>query len=348
MMDPSHDATGLARTLAGQTGFLADLRKRAAARGGVVVLAEGEEPRVLTAALVIVELGIARPVLLGSPGAIRTRLRGQDPGGAPVDVVDPAQDERASAMAARLFERRRGKGLTQGEATVLARHPLHFGAALVGSQAADAMVAGAVHPTGEVIRAGLFHVGLAEGIRIVSGCFLMVPPTGHAVDRPLLFADSAVVPDPQEDQLVSIGKASAVTYQRLTGRLPRIACLSFSTRGSADHPSARRMARVAAALAAEGLTADGELQLDAALVPEVGAKKAPKSPVAGQADILLFPDLNAGNLGYKLAQRLGGFDAVGPIVQGLRRPVFDLSRGCSAADIVNTVAIAVLMREGKP
>jgi len=207
----------------------------------------------------------------------------------------------------------------------------------------DCMVAGAAHATGDVIRAGLYNAGLAEGIQVVSGCFVMVPPPGHpVVDRPLLFADSAVVPEPTEEQLVSIGLSSATTYRRLLGREPKVACLSFSTRGSAEHPAAERMARVAAALTAAGLQADGELQLDSALVASVGERKCPGSPVAGRADVLLFPDLQSGNIGYKMAQRLGGFQAIGPIVQGLARPIFDLSRGATAADIVNTVALAAL------
>lgn len=332
----------LTRRLREEEGFLADLRRRAAERSAAVVLAEGEDPRVLQAACAILDLNLARPILLGPPGALRTALRREGVDVERFTLVDPASDERAARIAAALFERRRGKGLTQGESAVLAKSPLHFGAGLVAQNEAQAMVAGAVNPTGEVIRAGLFHVGLAPGIRIVSGCFLMVPPPGHPVDRPLLFADSAVVPEPDEAQLVSIGKASATTWTRLTGTPPRIACLSFSTRGSARHPRAERMARVAQALREAGLDADGELQVDAALVPSVAAAKAPGSPVAGSADVLLFPDLDAGNIGYKLAQRLGGFQAVGPIVQGMARPVFDLSRGCEAADIVNTVAIAAL------
>jgi phosphotransacetylase len=203
-----------------------------------------------------------------------------------------------------------------------------------------------VNPTSAVIRAGLYHAGLAEGIRVVSGSFLMVPPDGHPLPRPLLFADAGVVPAPSEAELVSIGLSSAATFERLVDRPPRLACLSFSTKGSADHPRAEMMARVARELLGRGIQADGELQLDAALVPEVGRTKAPGSPVAGRADVLLFPDLDAGNIGYKLAQRLGGFQAIGPLVQGLACPIFDLSRGATVGDIVNTVALAILCRDG--
>jgi phosphate acetyltransferase len=201
------------------------------------------------------------------------------------------------------------------------------------------MVAGAVAPTADVIRAGLWCVGCAEGIRTVSGAFLMLSPDERP---PLLFADSAVVVEPDEDQLMDIARASARTWRALFGEEPRMAALSFSTKGSAGHPAAARMARLAGRLAGEGFTVDGELQVDAALVPEVAESKAPGGPVAGRADVLLFPDLQAGNIGYKLVQRLGGWRAVGPLVQGLARPVFDLSRGCSASEVVDTACIATL------
>ncbi len=338
------EAQRLLRDLIQESGFAAHLRQRAAQVGGTIVLPEADDPRVLAAAIALRELGIARPVLLGSTGAVLRELanEGVDPGA--FEIVDPAHDERATHFAEALFERRRKKGLTQGEARVVARQPLQFGAAMVGHSIAHAMVAGAAHPTGDVIRAGLYQVGLAEGISVVSGSFLLV---GESFDRPLLFADAAVLPTPDEDQLVAIGRSAAATFQALVERTPRIACLSFSTKGSADHPSARRMASVAQRLAQLGYQADGELQLDAALVASVAARKAPDSAVAGHADVLLFPDLNAANIGYKLAERLGGLDAMGPILQGLRRPVFDLSRGCSAADIVNTAAIALLNAGGE-
>lgn len=329
-----------------EQGFLAELRQRAAAHSARVVLPEGEDSRTIAAACVLKEFGIAQPIIVGPAPRLRALLveQGVDPGA--FVIVDPQEDERTNRVGERLFERRREKGLSQGEAMVLARDPLQLGAGMVALGQAEAMVAGAAHPTSSVIRAGLYHVGLAEGIRVVSGSFLMVPPDGHGFPRPLLFADAAVVPTPTEEELVSIGRSSAMTFQRLVGRAPRIACLSFSTKGSADHPRAEMMARVAEALRAFGLDADGELQLDAAVVPAVGQSKAPGSPVAGLADVLLFPDLDAGNIGYKLTQRLAGFDAIGPLVQGLAHPIFDLSRGATVGDIVNTTALAILSRNG--
>ena len=335
-------AVELVEKLARNEGPTAELRRRAAASRRSVVLPEGHDERVRAAALALRELGVARPVLLGDVARLREEIAAEqaDPGS--VELVDPTSDPRAETLAGRLHERRAAKGLSLDQAREHLRDPLHFGAALVATGVVDAMVAGAANATGDVIRAALWNVGLAEGISVVSGSFLMMPPPGHALERPLLFADAAVVPEPTEEQLVGIGLASARTWERLMGTAPRVACLSFSTRGSADHDAARRMARVAEQLREAGVLADGELQLDAAIVPSVAERKAPDSDVAGRADVLLFPDLEAGNIGYKLAERIGGLHAVGPLVQGLARPVFDLSRGCSAEAIVDTAAIAVL------
>lgn len=341
-------AVELVATLARNDDPVAELRARAARCGGRVVLPEGHDERIRAAAIALRELGLARPLLLGDPAAIRDAIaaEGADPGA--IEIVDPATDPRGEVIADHLFARRGAKGLDREAAARTARDPLHFGAGLVALGIVDAMVAGAVNATGDVIRAALWNVGLGEGIEVVSGSFLMMPPHGHAFPRPLLFADAAVVPEPTEDQLVGIGLASARTWQGLMGNPPRLACLSFSTKGSADHDAARKMARVAERLRAAGLRADGELQLDAALVVSVGERKAPGSEVAGHADILLFPDLEAGNIGYKLVERLGGFHAVGPLVQGLARPVFDLSRGCSAQAVVDTAAIAILTAPRSP
>ena len=331
-------ATDLLAQLVTDEGPMARLRQRAARSAKTLVLCEGEDPRVIAAALVLRELGLARPLLIGDPGEVRSGIsdQGADPGRFEVIALD---DPRAEAVAGLLFERRMHKGLTLSVAREQMRSPVMMGAGLVALGVADAMVAGARHPTAEVIRAGLWCVGPAPGIRTVSGSFLMLPPDDR---HPLLFADSAINIEPDEDQLVDIGRASAATWTALFQSAPRIAALSFSTRGSADHPAAARMSSVAARLAEHGLIADGELQVDAALVPEVAGDKAPGSAVAGDADVLLFPDLQSGNIAYKLVQRLGGWRAVGPLVQGLAAPVFDLSRGCDASEIVDTAVIAIL------
>ncbi len=331
-------ATDLIAQLVGEEGPAAVLRARAARAGRSVVLCEGEDERVVAAALGLREMGLARPVLLGDPARVREQIlnQGGDPGAFEVQGPD---DPRLAAVAARILERRLHKGMQELAAKELASMPIFHGAGLVALGAVDAMVAGAVHSTAEVLRAGLWCVGPAAGIHTVSGSFLMLGPEGS---RPLLFADSAVVVKPDEQQLVQIGLSSAETWRALFGTEPRLAALSFSTHGSSDHPAAARMARVAGQLREHGLQADGELQVDAALVQAVCAAKAPRSPVAGQADVLLFPDLQSGNIAYKLVQRLGHYRAIGPLVQGLARPVFDLSRGCDASEVVDTAVIAVL------
>ncbi len=339
-MTQSELATACLEEILNQRGQMEVWRRQAAERRARVILPEAEDLRVVAAAIVLRELNLARPILVGQPAVIRRVISGlgADPGA--FEVVDSTEDPRREAVAAALFDRRRSKGLTQGEAKVLSADPLHLGAGLVARGEAEVMVAGADHPTADVIRAGLFHVGLAEGIRVVSGAFMMVPPEAGA--RPLLFADAAVIPEPDLDALVAIGLASARSYRSLMGTEPRIACLSFSTMGSATHLRADLMATVAQKLRDHGLVADGELQFDAAMDPKVAEKKAPSSEVAGRAEVFLFPSLEAANIGYKIAQRLGGWDAVGPLVQGLAHPVYDLSRGCTAADVVNTAALAIL------
>ena len=213
-----------------------------------------------------------------------------------------------------------------------------------GRTKSDALVAGSIATTGDVLRAGILCIALAEGISVVSSIFLMIVP---GRDKPLTYADGAVVPDPDPDQLASIAIASAQTHQRLTGDEPVVAMLSFSTYGSADHPRVDKVKEATRLVKerAPDLKVDGELQVDAAIVPSIGEKKAAGSPVAGHANVLIFPDLDAGNIAYKITQRLAGAEAIGPVIQGLRKPANDLSRGCSVDDIVNVVAICCLLAQ---
>ena len=309
-----------------------------------IVLAEGTEPRTLTAADMIIRDGIADIILIGKPEEVKAKaaeLSLSNIGKA--TIIDPTDTAFTEKYAQLFYELRKSKGITMEDARKTVLNPLYLGCLLIKNGDADGQVSGALHTTGDVLRAAFQVIKPKKGISVVSGAFLMMLPEGspYGTDNILVFADCAVVPNPTAAELAQIAVSAAETAKCLAGIDPRVAILSFSTKGSAKHEMVDKVIE-ATKIAHEmdpTIKLDGELQADAAIVPSVGKSKAPNSEIAGTANVLVFPSLEVGNICYKLVQRLGGVQAVGPFLQGLAKPVNDLSRGCSAEDIYKTIIV---------
>ena len=314
-----------------------------------VVLPEGDEIRTVTAAGTLLKEGLAELTLLGDPEKIQAVAAQAGVSVEGAHLVNPETSEKSAEYAAMLYEIRKAKGMTEEKAAALVKDPMYYGVMMVKCGDADGLVSGAIHSPGDMLRPALQIIKSKPGIKTVSSCFLMeCPDKSYGDDGVMIFADCAVNIDPDAEALANIAIGAAESARALANMEPRVAMLSFSTMGSAKHDNVTKVqeaTRIAKEMAPD-LALDGELQLDAAIVEKVGQLKAPGSKVAGHANTLVFPDLGAGNIGYKLVQRLAGAEAYGPILQGIAKPCNDLSRGCSVEDIVATVAITAAQAQG--
>lgn len=320
--------------------FIQEMLNKAKALNKTVVYPDAADARSIEAAGFLFKEGIAKPILTGNPEAIKKVALENNLSLDGIEIIDTETSPWLEEFANKLYEKRKAKGMTQEQACQTVKNPLYFAGLMLDSGKTDVVVGGNVSSTGDILRAAIHTVGLAPGISLVSSYFLMVWP-----DKIYCYADCAVNPQPNAEQLADIAITSARNFKLVTGIEPKIGMLSFSTNGSAEHDDVTKV-RTATQLVrqkAPDLAVDGEMQFDAAIIPSIGKRKFPGSEVAGNVNVMIFPDLDAGNIGYKITQRLGGADAVGPFVQGLAKPYCDLSRGASTEDMVAVAAINILM-----
>ena len=325
--------------------FIQNIIQKAKAHQKHIVLPEGFDERTLKAADYVLANNIAKLTIIGAPDDITKKTKSLGLSNInKANIVDPKNNPKKDIYVALMLQLRQAKGLTQADAERLIENPLYLGALMIKAGDADGEVAGAANATGDVLRPAFQYIKTLPGISVVSGSFVMIlkdKTFGH--DGLMLFADCAVHPNPTDRELAEIAVCTAKTAQAIGGFEPKVAMLSFSTKGSAKHEMVDKVIR-ATQIAKEmdpNLAIDGEMQLDAAIVPAIGKSKAPGSSIAGNANVLIFPTLEAGNIGYKLVQRLGGAETVGPILQGMAAPINDLSRGCSVEDIISLIGITV-------
>ena len=330
-------------------GMIEQVKVKARQCVKTIVLPEGDEPRTVQAAVKIVQEKIARPILLGDPARVKAVAAEKGVDVSNIEIVNPLASPKAAEYTNALYELRKAKGVTEEQAKQLVADPMYYGIMMVKLGDADGLVSGAVHTTGDMLRPALQIIKTKPGIKVVSSSFLLDCPNkslGH--NGLLVYSDCVVVPCPTAEELASIAVSAAETAHVLCGiEEPKVALLSFSTKGSAKHELVTKVqeaTRLAHEMAPD-LALDGEMQFDAAIIPEIGASKAKGSPVAGHANVLIFPDLQAGNIGYKITQRIGGAEAFA-VLQGLAKPCNDRSRGCSVDDIVATVALTAVQAQG--
>ncbi len=327
---------------------LNDIYKRASEAPRQIVLAEGEDPRIIEAAQNAKDQGIARIILLGNVAKIKAKAAELNVTLESVTVIDPSDSPKASGYAAKLFELRQAKGMTEEKSAEQIKDPLYYAQMMVHLGDADGSVNGAVYTTGDVVRSAIQIIGMDESASIVSSFFLMMLcQPFHDLKGGIIFSDCGLVIDPTSEQLAQIALSAAHSAKTLLNEEPRVAMLSFSTSGSAKHALVDKVVSATKRVKTlmPELAIDGEIQLDAAIVASISEKKVANSAVNGRANVLVFPNLEAGNIGYKLAERIGKADAIGPILQGLKKPANDLSRGCCLKDIVNVIAITVVQSQ---